>query len=158
MGPRKAKRKQGAKNKAKDVVLDELDNHESESEQENFDYSAKKRKSDEDEDEFGQPDSLKRISSDIEDESDDFACFEDEQTIQKPNALYSAQISTSSTTPTSTISSILTTTPPIIHTTEKVSNGKRIKETVVLTDSVELKDLTIGKPCIVKLYLSNLFL
>jgi len=72
--------------------------------------------------------------------------------------LYSAQISTSSTTPSSTISSILTTTPPSIHTTEKVSNGKKIKETVVLTDSVELKDLTIGKPCLVKLYLSNLFL
>jgi len=66
--------------------------------------------------------------------SDDFACFEVEQTIQKPNALYSAQILTSSTTPTSTISSILTTTPPSIHTTEKVSNGKRIKETVVVTD------------------------
>ena len=64
----------------------------------------------------------------IEDESDDFACFEDDKTTQKPNALvYSAQISASSTTPTSTISSssLLTTTPPCIRTTEKVSNAKR---------------------------------
>ena len=158
MGPRRATRKQGANIKTKEVVSDELDNHESGSDLENSDHPAKKRKSDEDEDEFGQPASFKTISSDIEDESDDFACFEVEQTIQKPNALHSAQISTSSTTPTSTISSILTTTPPSIRTTEKVSNAKRKKETVVLTDSVELKDLTIGKPCIVKSYLSNLFL
>jgi len=79
----------GAKKKDKGVVLDELDNHESGLDLENSDHSAKKGKSDVDEDESGQPDSFKIISSDIEDESDDFACFEDKKTTQKPNALYS---------------------------------------------------------------------
>jgi len=57
-------------------------------------------------------------------DGDAFAYFEVEQTTQKPNALHSAQILTSSTAPISTISSTLTTTPAIIRTTEEVSNKK----------------------------------
>jgi hypothetical protein len=59
MAPRRANKKRDANNKAKGVVLDEFDNHESGSDLQNSDQSAKKRKSDGDEDEFGQSDSLK---------------------------------------------------------------------------------------------------